>query len=169
MRIFANLSAGIMMAASFTASADTAMSVSGNVVAIPCTVDADTVNKLVEFSPLQQSDLVNAGTGGEWRDFSLLIKNCPTGINKVTVKYTGNADLWDSSAWKNMGSAANVALRLTNANHSLNYSNGNIQQISVDTSTRSAEFPLSAKIFTPRGNAKAGTFAAVVGLEITWQ
>lgn len=169
MRVFVTFSAALLMAASFCASADTAMNLRGNVVAVPCTVDTDTVNKLVEFAPLQRMDLVNAGTGGEWQDFTLLVNGCPAGTRQVTVKYLGAVDTQDATAWKNSGTATNVALRMTSADHSMTYSNGNTQQIAVNSSTRSASFPLSAKIFTPQGNAGAGTFTAVVNLEFTWQ
>ncbi|MNL53323.1 hypothetical protein D3C87_1765580 [compost metagenome] len=85
------------------------------------------------------------------------------------MKYLGTNDIQDATAWKNTGTATHVALRMTNADHSVIYSNGNAQQISVNSSTNSAEFPLSAKIFTPQGNAGAGTFAATINLEFTWQ
>lgn len=169
MRVFATLSAVMIMSASFFTSASTAMNIDGKVVASPCTVDTDTVNKLVEFGSLQRMDLVPAGAGGDWKDFSLLVKNCPAGTNQVTVKYLGVPDTQDSSAWMNSGSATNVALRVTNADHSVTLSQGNTQQIAINTSTKSATFPLSAKIFTPLGNAGAGTFAAVINLEFTWQ
>jgi minor fimbrial subunit len=169
MRVFVTFSAAILMAGSFFASADTAMNLRGNVVASPCTVDTDTVNKLVEFDPLQRTDLQTAGASGAWQNFSLLVKNCPAGTRQVTVKYLGTNDIQDATAWKNTGTASNVALRMTNADHSVVYSNGSAQQISVNTSTSSAEFPLSAKIFTPQGNAGAGTFAATISLEFTWQ
>lgn len=169
MRVFATLSAVMIMGASFFTLADTALNISGNVVASPCTIDTDTVNKQVEFSPLQRMDLINAGASGEWQDFSLLVNNCPAGTNQVTVKYLGVPDTQDASAWMNSGSATNVALRVTNADHSVTVRQGNTQHIAVNTSTKSATFPLSAKIFTPLGNAGAGTFAAVINLEFTWQ
>jgi len=169
MRVFNTLGAVMMAGASFFSSADTSVTLSGNVVASPCTVDTDTANKLVEFDPLPRTDLQTAGTGGAWQNFSLLVKNCPAGTRQVTVKYLGTNDIQDATAWKNTGTATNVALRMTNADHSVVYSNGSAQQISVNTSTSSAEFPLSAKIFTPQGNAGAGTFAATINLEFTWQ
>ncbi|ASV55204.1 hypothetical protein LJPFL01_1841 [Lelliottia jeotgali] len=169
MRVFVTFSAVILMAAAFFALADTEINLRGNVVASPCSVDTDTVNKLVEFDPLQRTDLITAGTGGAWQNFSLLVKNCPAGTRQVTVKYLGTNDIQDATAWKNTGTATHVALRMTNADHSVIYSNGSAQQISVNSSTNSAEFPLSAKIFTPQGNAGAGTFAATINLEFTWQ
>lgn len=169
MRVFMTFSAVMLMAGSFFALADTGINLRGNVVASPCTVDTDTVNKLVEFDSLQRMDLVNAGTGGAWQNFSLLVKNCPAGTRQVTVKYLGATDTQDPTAWQNSGTATNVALRMTNADHSVVYRNGNTQQIAVNSSTNSATFPLSAKIFTPQGNAGAGTFTAVVNLEFTWQ
>lgn len=169
MRVFTTFCAMMVMGTSFFASADTALNLSGTVVASPCTIDTDTVDKLVQFQSLQRMDLVTAGAGGEWQDFALQLSNCPMGTQQVTVTFLGAADDDDTTAWKNNGTATQVALRLTNNLHSTIYSKGSTQQVNVDTLTGKATFPLSARIFTPTGNAGAGTFRSVVNLDFTWQ
>lgn len=169
MRVLMTLSAVIMTGVSFFCSADSSVTIGGNVVATPCMIDTGTVNKQVAFSSLHRMELVNAGAGGEWQDFSLDINNCPTGTRQVTVKYLGTQDSHDGTAWKNSGSATGVALRLTNAAHSVIYSQGDTQSLAVNASTHGATFPMSAKIFTPQGNAGPGTFSTVINLEFTWQ
>lgn len=151
------------------AKADSNITISGNVVASPCTVDTDTQNKLVELGSMQKRDLTQAGDGGAWKDFTLLVKDCPAGTGKVTATYTGLADNQDGSGWKNSGTASNVALHVTSPDHSQTISNGTQQQVNVNTATQSASFPLSARMYTPQGNAQAGTFSSVINVEFTWQ
>ncbi|HEX4503371.1 MAG TPA: fimbrial protein [Scandinavium sp.] len=142
--------------------ADPTINVSGNVIASPCTVDTGTVTKLVELGTVNKQDLPNAGDGGVWSDFDLLVSNCPTGTSKVTAIFTGTPDIEDSTAWKNSGTSSNVALRLSSRDHNTVYSNSSTMLVNVDSTTHKTTFPLSARIFTPKGNVVAGTFASVM-------
>lgn len=149
--------------------ADTTINIAGKVVASPCTVDTDTVDKQVELGSYYRSQLINAGQATDWRDFSLLLTQCPVGTTSATVTFSGTADSGDATAFINSGSAANVALRLTSADHATTYSNGSSVKADIDASTKKATFPLSARIFTPAGNAGSGSFNSVVSLDFTWQ
>lgn len=149
--------------------ADASMSITGVVVASPCTVDSDTVNKTVDFGTLQRRDLRTAGDAGAWQDFNLVLTNCPTGTTTVQATLSGTGDTSDSTAWKNSGSSGNLALRITNGNHTIVYAPGASLLNNINTSSRSAIFPMSARIFTPQGSATVGTFRAVMNIEFTWQ
>ncbi|SAG26151.1 type 1 fimbrae adaptor subunit FimG [Enterobacter cloacae] len=149
--------------------ADPTVSVSGQVVASPCTVDTNTVNKTVDLGMLQRRDLVTAGSAGDWSDFDLVLTNCPSGTTSVTALLSGTADSQDTTAWKNNGTSGNLALRITSRDHSVIYSAGNSLSRSVDVSTNSVTFPLSARIFTPLGNATVGTYNTVMNVDFTWQ
>lgn len=149
--------------------ADATLTLSGNVVASPCTVDTDTVNKAVDLGTAQRRDLQTAGEGGEWQDFDLLLTNCPAGTSKVTATLSGTVDAQDGTAWKNSGTSGNMALRIASRDHATAYAPGNVLEQNVNTSTRSAQFPMSARMFTPQGNATAGTFQSVMNIEFTWQ
>lgn len=149
--------------------ADSSISVSGNVVASPCTVDTDTVNKTVELGTVQRRDLQIAGEGGEWHDFDLLLTQCPSGTTKVTATLSGTADPIDATAWKNSGTSTNMALRIASRSHSTTYAPGDSLGEPVNVSTRSATFQLSARMFTPQGSAGPGTFQSVMNVDFTWQ
>lgn len=149
--------------------ADASMTMSGNVVASPCTVDTGTVNKTVELGSIQRRDVQTAGEGGSWTDFDLLVKDCPAGTSKITAAMTGTADAQDSTAWKNSGTSSNVALRIASRDHNTVYAVNSTMQVNVDTSTRSTTFPLSARMFTPEGSAVAGTFTSVMNVNFTYQ
>ncbi|WP_258881809.1 fimbrial protein [Enterobacter hormaechei] len=61
------LASAFMMMLPWLSYADASLTLTGNVVASPCTVDTDTVNKTVDLGTLQRRDLQTAGEGGEWR------------------------------------------------------------------------------------------------------
>ncbi|WP_318587691.1 fimbrial protein [Enterobacter hormaechei] len=61
-----------MMMLSWLSFADASLTLTGKVVASPCTVDIDTINKTVDLGTLQRRDLQTAGEAGEWQDFDLL-------------------------------------------------------------------------------------------------
>lgn len=163
------LAGAVMMMLPWLSFADASLTLSGNVVASPCTVDTDTVNKTVELGTLQRRDLQTAGEGGEWQDFDLLLTNCPAGTTKVTATLSGTVDPQDASAWKNSGTSTNMALRIASRDHSQTVAPGSSLDQNVNISTRSASFPLSARMFTPQGNATAGAFQSVMNVDFTWQ
>lgn len=154
---------------SAAAQADPSITVSGKVVASPCTVDTDTVNKIVDLGSLQRRDLQTAGEGGEWQNFDLLLTNCPAGTTRVTATLSGTPDSDDATAWKNSGTSEKMALRIASRDHSQTVASGDSLDQNVNISTRSASFPLSARMFTPQGSATAGTFQALMNVDFTWQ
>ena len=158
-----------MMMLPWLSFADASLTLSGKVVASPCTVDTDTVNKTVELGSLQRRDLQTAGEGGEWQDFDLLLTNCPAGTTKVTATVSGMPDPQDATAWKNSGTSTNMALRIASRDRSQAFAPGGSLDQNVNISTRSASFPLSARMFTPQGSATAGTFQSIMNVEFTWQ
>ncbi|MCK7410046.1 type 1 fimbrial protein [Enterobacter bugandensis] len=163
------LAGAFMMMLPWLSFADASLTLSGQVVASPCTVDTDTVNKTVDLGALQRRDLQTAGEGGEWQDFDLLLTNCPAGTTKVTATVSGTPDPQDATAWKNSGTSGNTALRIANRDRSQTVAPGDSLTQNVNISSRSASFPLSARMFTPQGNATAGTFQSVMNVDFTWQ
>lgn len=163
------LAGAFMMVLPWLTFADASLTLSRNVVASPCTIDTNTVNKTVELGTVQRRDLQTAGEGGEWQDFDLLLTNCPTGTTKVTAMLSGTVDTQDATAWKNSGTSTNMALRIASRDRSQAVAPGDSLDQNVNISTRSATFPLSARMFTPQGSATAGTFQSVMNVDFTWQ
>ncbi len=159
----------LMMMLPWLSFADASLTLTGKVVASPCTVDTDTVNKTVDLGTLQLWDVRTAGQGGEWQDFDLVLTNCPAGTTKVTATLSGTPAPQDATAWSNSGTSGNVALRIASRDHSQTVAPGNSLAQNVNISTRSVSFPLSARMFTPQGNATAGTFQSVMNVDFTWQ
>ncbi|WP_373327443.1 fimbrial protein [Cronobacter turicensis] len=149
--------------------AETVINIHGKVTANPCTVDADTVDKQIDLGTFYRSQLTTAGQGSDWNDFSLLLTQCPVSTTSATVTFSGTADTDDATAFKNSGDAANVALRLSSADHATTYSNGGSMKVTIDASTKKATFPPSARIFTPKGGAGAGSFNSVLNVDFTYE
>lgn len=144
------------------------INLSGVVVATPCTIDTNTQNKLVQFDQLNSRHLVAAGSAGDWKEFQLLLTDCPESTNKATVMFNGVESNDDTTAFANAGSAGSVALRLMDSNHLTAYGNGSSLTVDV-ASDRTATFPMSARIFTPLGSVTAGSFSSTVNVAFTYQ
>lgn len=156
----------LVLAGNATA-ADSKMEIQGTIVAGACKVDDDTVNKVVQLPKTQAHSLVDAGTGSDWVDFNLTLSQCPAYMTSATAKFSGTPDTDDNTTYKNTGDAKHVSLQL--AARTTIYGNGSSMKVSVDSASHSAEFPLSARMYTAKGGVTLGSFAAVVGVDFTYQ
>ncbi|HKM95723.1 MAG TPA: fimbrial protein [Buttiauxella sp.] len=145
------------------------ISVTGRVVATPCVVDTDTVSKQVDLGQAFANNLNQPGGNPVWKDFQLLLTQCPAATHSATATFSGDVDSTDPTAFKNLGTGVNSALQMTNTDHSVIYGNASQMTVNVDNSTRQAIFPLSARIFSPAENATGGTFNAAVSVVFTYQ
>lgn len=145
------------------------ISVTGRVVASPCVVDIDTVSKQVDLGRAIANNLNQPGGNPIWKDFQLLLTQCPATTHSATATFSGDIDSTDPTAFKNQGTAGNSALQMTNSDHSVIYGNSSQMTVAVDNSTRQAIFPLSARIFSPSEAATGGTFSAAVSVVFTYQ
>jgi minor fimbrial subunit len=145
--------------------AQTQLRISGKVVPSPCVVLIDDMQ--VTLPDTQAHAMVDAGSGGEWVDFFIELHDCPTSVKSITTMFTGTPDTYDITVYKNTGEAKNVALQL--AGRSSNYGNGTTMKADVNSLTHTALFPLSARIYSPIGNAQKGSFNSIVGLTFTYQ
>lgn len=145
------------------------INVSARLVARPCTVDTDTVNKTVELGQGRASEMKTAGAGGEWADFELLLTKCPAATVGATVTFSGTPDDDDATAFKNSADATGIALRLASRDRATTYQNESTMTQTIDTAAHTATFPLSARMFSPKGNPTSGQFAAAVNVSFTYQ
>ncbi|MGB3251996.1 MULTISPECIES: fimbrial protein [Buttiauxella] len=145
------------------------ISITGRVVDKPCTIDVDTESKLVNLGTVMFTRLRNAGSGSNWVDFELLLEDCSRSTVSVTASFSGEANIDDITAFKNQGSAKNVALQISNTDHSVIYGDGSQKIVTITTDTHKAIFPLSARIISPLGNGSGGSFRSVVNVDFTYQ
>lgn len=141
------------------------ITIQGTVVPGACNVSPSDL--VFTFEDLYTGNIAEAGSSSQWKDFTVLLTDCPVSTQKVMMKISGTpAD--DVTYFANDKDALNVVLQLTDSTHLINYSNGSVVQTDVDGS-HSAAFPLSARIYTPQGNGGAGDFESVIMLDFTYQ
>lgn len=153
----------LLISPSAVKAADVTITVSGKVVAKPCTVS--TVSTTVELGDLYTFNLVSPGAASEWRDVTLGLTACPVGTSKVTATFSGIAD--STGYYQNQGTAGNIQLQLQNSSgNTLN--NGAVQTVPVDNATFSTSFPLKVRALTVKGNVTKGTIQAVINVTYTY-
>lgn len=148
------------------------LNVKGNIYYLPCDVTTDTQYQEVNFGTLSIIDFQSAGDTSEWKTFNLNIENCPAGTTKATVKFDGVVDGDDATHFANMAAsdaAQNIALQITNADHSTTYKNQDQMTIAINSSTGMGVFPLAARLYSTQGSATVGNFESVVQLTFTYQ
>ncbi|VYT94236.1 type 1 fimbrial protein [Metakosakonia massiliensis] len=148
------------------------LNIQGNIYYFPCEVSTDTRYQEVDFGTLVKTHLQTAGTASEWKSFNLNIENCPAGTTKATVKFDGVTDGDDATLFANMAAsdaAQNLALQITNSDHSTTYKNQDEMTVAIDSSTKKGVFPLAARLYSTQGGATSGNFESVVQLTFTYQ
>ncbi|HGN9371918.1 TPA: fimbrial protein [Citrobacter pasteurii] len=148
------------------------LNVKGNIYFLPCDVSTDTQYQEVKFGTLLNVDMQTAGNASEWETFILNIENCPAGTTKATVKFVGVTDGDDAAHFANMAAsdaAQNIALQITNTDHSTTYKNQDQMTIAINSSTGKGEFPLAARLYSTQGGVTVGKFESVVQMTFTYQ
>ncbi len=146
------------------------INLSGTVVASACTVDTGTKEQTVTFQQARAVDYTRVGDSSEWQDFTLTLSACPVSTTQVTASFSGDPDNDDATKFANtQGDATGMALQIMTRDHLTEIQPSGGLAVRVDSANRSAEFPLSARMFTPTGRVTAGQFQTVVQFSFTYQ
>ncbi|HHB1426188.1 TPA: fimbrial protein [Serratia odorifera] len=163
--------AGLILGGSLTGVANSAdpvtINITGNIIAAPCVVDgANSVN--VDLGDVPAVDLATVDSASLWQAFRISVKNCPAGTTKVTATFSGTPAP-DAPAYRyiNTGTATGISIALAR-DTDLNLANGATWTVNVDGS-RSASWPMRARMVASKGNATPGTVKAVVVATLTYQ
>lgn len=151
------------------------LNVTGNVIAAACTVDTTLAGgQQVQLGDVGRTKLQNVGEAGPWKSFSLQLINCPTGTSFSTATFTGTADSSDTTLFANTEpattAAAQVAVQMADDNNrGTVISNNGSMTVSVDSTAKTAIFPLAARLYTPTGGVQPGSVSATVLVNFTYQ
>lgn len=145
------------------------ITIQGQVVSTPCIVDVDTQSKHIELGKVISHNLKERGSGSNWTDFHLLLSGCAANLLNVTATFTGMPNENSADTYRNQGTARDVSLQMTSADHRTIYGTGSSMTVNIDGVTHKAKFPLSARIVSPAGDAKGGTFSAAVSVHFIYQ
>lgn len=146
------------------------LNITGNVVASPCQVSADSKNMTIDLgngSDLQTADLNAAGSGSDWIKFNVALQNCPAGTDSVTATFHGTADTSDvESLYSNTGTAENVAVQLEGQAASEPFGNGKTSTLQI--ASNAATWNLQTRAFSKNGNVSPGTINSVVTMSFAY-
>lgn len=151
------------------------VTITGRIIAASCTVSPMLAGgQEVNLGTLGRTQFQNAGGTGDWKSFSLNLTNCPVGTSQSTVTFSGTPTGPGGSLFANTepvsSAAANMAIQMAkDADHSAVLSNGTSMTVDVDDVTRTATFPLAARLYTDVGNVGAGRVSSSVLVNFTYQ
>lgn len=151
------------------------VNITGKVIAAACSVSTSlSSGQQVDLGTLGRTKFQFANDAGEWQSFSLLLNNCPEGTKRSTVTFTGTADENDATLFANTepetSAAKNIAIEMAkDADHSVVLSNNSTMTVDVDTTGKSATFPLAARMYTSVGGVQTGTVTSTVLVNFTYQ
>ncbi|MCY1697938.1 fimbrial protein [Lelliottia sp. SL45] len=145
----------------------TALNISANIVASPCTLSEDTVHGKVPLGSFYTNELSNRGDATGWVPFALKLTECPVTTTAVSVVFTGDADESNPDFFKNMGSSSHVAIEIKDTGGSI-VRNGATRTITVNPS-HDAVLDLQSRMVTPQGSATAGSVTGLVELSFSYQ
>ncbi|WP_249213354.1 MULTISPECIES: type 1 fimbrial protein [unclassified Tatumella] len=145
--------------------ADVTITISGKVVAKPCTIA--TTNANVALGNLPTFSFVNAGSASDWKTVTLDLTNCPIGTSSVKATFTGTSDS-TGTYFSNQGTAGNIALQLADSSGN-NLTNGGSLTSTVSDATLSTAFNLQVRAITPVGKVTQGTIQSTIDVTYTWQ
>lgn len=130
--------------------------ISAQVVAGPCTVDSSSSTQ--DFGDIFATDITGKGS---YKNFSLILSNCPAATSKVTATFSGTADtIAQGWYYKNAGTATGIGIELASSGGGSGLGNGKKMTVTIDSS-RKATFNLSTRI-NREGTPMAGTVLAAV-------
>ncbi|MDK9357490.1 MULTISPECIES: fimbrial protein [Lelliottia] len=164
------LSAAMLMlfSALCHASDPVSLQVTGNIIASPCQISSESVNKAVDLGQeIQLSDLQTAGGASPWVNFTLDVDSCPQGTTKVTMTMHGTADATNpADMYVSTGVAENVAVQVqSQAGDAL----GDGKSITGNIASSAYSFPLRARVYSENGDATAGSVKTTITATFVYQ
>ncbi|WP_272582544.1 fimbrial protein [Providencia sp. PROV257] len=110
----------------------------------------------------------NAQQVSGWEPFSIELINCPSYIKNVKLIFNGTPDTTNPDYFLNTGSSKSTALELHDVENNMSITNGRIITKSVNPNTRSAIYPLSARVVGYGGIVNTGSFQSRVMFSINY-
>lgn len=163
--------AGLVIAAGMTvAQADPVnITITGNVVASPCTVDTANSNLTVDLGTIQATDLAAPASGSTFIPFVIKLKDCPASTTKATITFSGTPDAAKpDSTYANSASspAANTSVELQGSGGDL-FGNGKSYTGTI-FADHTYTYNLKTRAYSAAGSAMPGNISAVVQANFTY-
>ncbi|ETT03066.1 MULTISPECIES: fimbrial protein [Providencia] len=129
--------------------------VHGNVIAMPCKVENTSYN--VELGKINRWNYRNPAQS-PWVDFSIKLVDCPVTTKNAKFSINGTPDAIDNNYFVNTGSSTGSLLHLAQTNNKATIKNGSMVDVAINSATKSAEIPLSARMVSLQPMFISGNF-----------
>lgn len=157
----------------YVSAADATLNITGVVKASPCTVEADDTsgNINVDLGTSIQAASLTAGTGSDWKQFDLKLKDCPPTTTSVTAAFTGTPATEGGAGdmYRNTGDASKVQIELQDRTTSIRKGNASTMTAMVSTASYDATFPLQARAYSVEGGVTPGSIVGTVQVTFTYE
>ncbi|MBG5883537.1 MULTISPECIES: fimbrial protein [Providencia] len=140
--------------------------VHGNVVVMPCKVENTSYN--VELGKINRWNYRNPAQS-PWVDFSIKLVDCPVSTKNAKFSVNGTADATDNNYFVNTGSSTNSLLHLAQTSNKATIKNGSAVDMAINSTTKSAEIPLSARMISLQPMFTPGDFKSHLEFSLTYQ
>ncbi|WMY75572.1 fimbrial protein [Buttiauxella selenatireducens] len=130
----------------------------------------------VDLGVATPSILNSSNSAWVWKQFSIGLENCPMGMSKATITFTGQPDPNNPLYYKNTAVATegvsvadNVAIQLAPQVGEKYLSTGTQMTTGVNSTTHQAQFDVQARMITPMGGATTGKVAGHIEYSVEYQ
>lgn len=151
------------------AATDVTVNIAGNIYDTTCQVDSSSQNMVVDLGQALSSDFKSVGDTGRWKNFDLLLTNCPASLMVATITVNGQPDAKHPNKYANTGTAGGLALELADRIDYITLAPQASFNTMINGSTHTAYFPMAARYYATSMPVTAGTFSSVVQATFTYQ
>lgn len=140
---------------------NTAINVTANIVASPCTISTSELN--IDLGDIQATKLEAPGSTSDWSPVSkILLTNCPASTTSVIAHFGGGgaATNGDVNGYQNLGMDKSISVELADDSPTPYYlSQG--KELTTNVVNHSAEFDVKARLYSS-GNSTPGQVGSTV-------
>lgn len=139
--------------------------VHGNVVTMPCKVENTSYN--VELGKINRWNY-RSPAQSPWVDFSIKLIDCPVSTKNAKFSINGTADATDNNYFVNTGSSTGGLLHLAQKSNKATIKNGSVLNLVINSTTKSAEIPLSARMISLQPMFMPGDFKSHLEFSLSY-
>ncbi|HFQ7886125.1 fimbrial protein [Enterobacter roggenkampii] len=144
------------------------ITVTGQIVASPCSISTENGSQTVNLGDdLQSADLQNAGSPTPWKDFTVILDKCPAGTTTVDATFHGTPDDVSPNYYKNLGDAKSLVIQLDSKGGTYVLRNGYVWSQSVVNGTVTYNF--SVRAYSDKGGVTPGTISSVITIDFAYK
>lgn len=140
--------------------------VHGNVVVMPCKVENTSYN--VVLGKINRWNYRNPAQS-PWVDFSIKLIDCPVSTKNAKFSVSGTPDSTDNNYFVNTGSSTGSLLHLAQTNNKTTIKNGSMVDVTINSTTKSAEILLSARMISLQPMFTPGDFKSHLEFSLIYQ